>query len=159
MKKHYVYELINTLGTIEYVGRTTNPNWRMYQHTKAKPSTGTGVGMFYGRNDLHMHIVKDFTNITDANLYEGELKLSYGMEWVERERSRKAACKVGKKWGAINGKKLGKPILVYKKDGSFVGEYPSQNEFSKLYNLHQASVNRVVLGKQKTTGGFIIKSK
>ena len=74
---HSVYELINTLGSIEYVGVTNNPPYRFWQHTKRYPQ-------FLGRTDVVMHIVKKFDNRSEALMYEGELKLEYGMEWTEK---------------------------------------------------------------------------
>ena len=157
--KHYVYILLNEAGTVEYVGRTKNPKRRMSTH-KCKPSGNHG--QFHSRDDISMEIVKEFGTKREALDYEGQLKLDIGFEWTERTAGMKGGKIGGRitglKYGRINGKKSSKPVLVYDKNG-FVGEFPSQNEFAKLYNLHQAAVNRVVLGKQKTTGGFIIRNK
>ncbi len=87
MKTYHVYELVNSQGAVEYVGRTTRPVGRMYQHTKTKPIVSSGHGKFYGRTDLMMNIVKTFTNSKDASRHEGELKLSHGLQWTERENN------------------------------------------------------------------------
>jgi predicted GIY-YIG superfamily endonuclease len=78
MKTHYVYELYNLLGTIEYVGHTINAKSRLYSHTKAKP--GNGCGKFYGRTDISMNIVKGFDNRKDAFQYQCQLQEQYGLE-------------------------------------------------------------------------------
>jgi len=161
MEKRYVYELINLMGTVEYVGNSYRPTYRLYQHTKVKPVDGiTGMGKFYGRADLVMNLVKEFDTEREANLFEGELKLSYGMNWDERERSVKGGRTTGLRYGRINGiKHNSKPVMVYKTDGTYVGEYYSAIEASRVLDLHQASVNRVVNNQQKQTQGYIIKKK
>ena len=40
-KKHYVYELYNLLGIVEYVGETVNPKLRFDKHIKTKPINPT----------------------------------------------------------------------------------------------------------------------
>jgi predicted GIY-YIG superfamily endonuclease len=149
MKKYYVYELINLMGTIEYVGETYRPNFRMYCHTKVKPST-TGKnreGKFYGRQDLIMNIVAEFDNRTDALALEGELKVRYGMYWGERDRTIKII------------EKYSNPVLVYKKDGTFVNEYYSLRECARQLQLSKGLVSEVCNGLRKQTNGFVIKFK
>lgn len=75
--KYYVYELINLLGTIEYVGESKNPHQRFNSHTKVRP--GKAMGKFYGRQDLILNIVKEFTNRKDAYAYQCELQSQYGL--------------------------------------------------------------------------------
>jgi hypothetical protein len=55
--------------------------------------------------------------------------------------------------------KTSKPVLVYKIDGTFIGEYESRNECARKLDLHPAAINRVCNGKQKQTEGYIIKKK
>jgi len=96
MKKYYVYELVNQQGYVEDVGETYTPDIRMKQHTKLKP-TSSGIGKWYGRDDLIMNIVKEFDNRTDALKLEGQLKLVHGIEWTERIRSSKGGSIQGPK--------------------------------------------------------------
>ena len=161
MKKYYVYELVNNSGEVEYVGQTYRPKRRFWDHTKSK-ATISGTGKFYGRQDLMMYIVNEFDNVKDARLYEGQLKLSYGMEWIERE----TGIRLAKKYATAEAAKHmalanRKPILVYKKDGSFVGEYASSSEFSRVLGIKPGHVLRVVDGKglRKSVKGYIIKKK
>ena len=78
MKTYKVYELINSMGTVEYVGETTLSHTRLRQHTRCVN------GKFYGRQDLIMNIVAEFDNRVDARTLEGQLKLQYRLEWTER---------------------------------------------------------------------------
>lgn len=118
MKTWKVYELINSMGTVEWVGETYRPEYRMCQHIKWKSSNGK----FYGRQDLIMNIVAEFNNRKEARNLEGQLKLEYGLEWTERtslkhihsnkeHQSRNGKINgsiVGAIYGKINGKINGK---------------------------------------------------
>ena len=80
MKRYYVYELINSMGSIEYVGISINPEARFQQHTKFKPSkTSTARGKFLGRQDIFMNVVIGFESITDARNLEEELQINYNL--------------------------------------------------------------------------------
>ena len=105
-----VYELVNELGTIEYVGETSQPlNDRFRQHTIWYPHT-SGIGKFYQRMDLSIHPVQSFQDRKDARKLEEELKIQYGMHLGERSSIGKNwvgkfpkshYAKLGKKGGAI----------------------------------------------------------
>lgn len=71
---HHLYELINSLGIVEYVGISCDPKSRYYQHTKAKPKSANDCsrGKFYGRQDFFLHIVDTFTDRSEALKKEGE---------------------------------------------------------------------------------------
>lgn len=144
MKKYYVYELINLYGTIEDVGETYRPEFRMNQHTRIK---GHCHGKYYGRQDLIMNIVAEFDNRKDARKLETELKLSYGLQRTERDRDIK------------NLNNPPKITLVYKTDGTFVGEYESLNECVRKLELSLGNAYMVCSGKSKQTKGYIIKYK
>ena len=73
MKKYYVYELYNQMGTIEYVGESTNTKRRWYEHSCKN-------GKFYKRLDIKMHIVKEFDIRRDAWDYQCQLQAEYGSE-------------------------------------------------------------------------------
>lgn len=49
--------------------------------------------------------------------------------------------------------------VVYLKNGDYVGEYKSQIECAKQLNLIDTQISRVINGRLKTTGGYIIKKK
>lgn len=54
--------------------------------------------------------------------------------------------------------KTSKPVLVYKKDGTFVGEFSSQQECARQLNLYN-HITSVCNGKRKSVGGYVIKFK
>ena len=74
-RTYYVYELVNNNNEVEYVGMSYRPEYRFKQHTKHKPSVG--VGKFYGRDDLSLHIRKGFDKGT-ARIFECMLQLYRG---------------------------------------------------------------------------------
>ena len=153
MKTYHVYELVNSQGAVEYVGRTTKPNARMYDHTKRKPAPGQG--MFYGRTDISMAIVKTFTNSREAGRYEGELKLSYGFEWTESE--------VGKRAGKLNGKLpnyTGRKLdyekaqyirTQYAKKVDVFGNRITQDRLAKAFGISVSKINNLLNNKTYTT--------
>lgn len=83
MKTYYLYEMIDLYGTVEYVGYSCNPKFRMYQHTRMKNVDGNGHGRFYGRSDLSMVIVSEFPTRKEAAQAEIALKKEYGMPPTE----------------------------------------------------------------------------
>jgi|TARA_R110000751_G_scaffold231693_1_gene332947 predicted GIY-YIG superfamily endonuclease len=74
----YVYELRNSRGEVEYVGETRRPKRRPIEHLKYNKKSP-----FLGRTDLTFNIVATFNDRRQALKLEGELKLSYGLEWTE----------------------------------------------------------------------------
>ena len=86
-RTYYTYELINFLGTIEYVGQSYRPQYRFRQHTL------TRAGKFFGRQDLYLHIVAEYDTVKEALLAEGLLKAEHGFEWTERTHLQEAARK------------------------------------------------------------------
>jgi predicted GIY-YIG superfamily endonuclease len=72
MKKHYVYELVNLMGTVEYVGETNNPRLRYNSH-KCKS------GNFYKRADIILNVAKEFYNKNEAWDYQCLLQNEYGL--------------------------------------------------------------------------------
>lgn len=163
MKKHYVYELINLYGTIEDVGVSYRPEHRLYQHIKCKP-TLSGMGKYYGRQDLIMHIVDEFDNRKDAFKLEGQLKLLYNLSWTEKERDMNNGKrnKENGHWDRIKhlgNEKKSTPVIVYKKDGTFIGEYSSQRECARQLNINDKHISAVCKGNRKSTSGYIITYK
>ena len=77
--KKYVYELVNLMGTVEWVGETSRPTQRFANHIKHKPKHKNGIGKFYGRQDLVMNIVSEFNSKKEAYDYQCELQNQYGL--------------------------------------------------------------------------------
>jgi predicted GIY-YIG superfamily endonuclease/RNA-binding protein YhbY len=90
-KTWYVYELIDVMGTVTYVGCSYRPHYRFKQHTLCKK--GRGVGYFHGRLDLTLNIVQGYSTRKEALRAEGALKLEYGMAWTERDQLRANGAK------------------------------------------------------------------
>jgi predicted GIY-YIG superfamily endonuclease len=162
MKKHHVYELINLYGSVEYVGETINPQRRFREHTRTKPNDKNTNGQFYGRQDLVINVVSSFDNRKEAMIFEGKLKLEYGMPWHEKVRDILAGNKNVEnghldKIRKIRVDKYSDAILAYKLDGTFVGEYPSLSECGRQLNLF--NIGNVLKGKQKYDKGYTFKYK
>jgi predicted GIY-YIG superfamily endonuclease len=77
MKKWYVYELVNLMGTVEYVGETINPKNRLKVH-KCN-SKHYGAGAFNKRADIFMNIVREFDSKKEAFDYQCDLQTHYGL--------------------------------------------------------------------------------
>jgi len=150
-RTYYVYELLNSEGSIEYIGRTTLPKKRMWQHTKQRPIKGYGMGKFYGRTDLIMNILQTFDVSTHASHYETELKIKNGIPPTEKINSTNNALK------NFSVERI--PVYAYTRDGEYVGEFVSQDDCSKKLNLTKSAVSYVVSGKIKHTKGYIIIRK
>ena len=103
MKKRYVYELVNLMGTVEYVGETKQPNKRFCEHVK------WSRGKFYGRSDIFMNIVTEFDDRRDAYYYQCNLQKEYGLvtdrERVTRKHTNESKRKIGL---SSKGRMLGK---------------------------------------------------
>ena len=74
---YYLYELINSLGTIEYVGVSKKPVHRFQEH-KSKP--GIGRGKFYRRQDIFLNIIENFDNKFEALEKEYSLQKYWGLK-------------------------------------------------------------------------------
>jgi hypothetical protein len=88
--KKYVYELVNLMGTVEWVGETSRPKQRFANHIKHKPKKGNGIGKFYGRQDLIMNIVAEFPTKLEAYHYQCKLQNEYGLKSDIEKLYRKA---------------------------------------------------------------------
>ena len=98
MKEYFVYELINLLGTIEYVGETQHPKQRFNYHK-------SNAGNFTKRQDLIMNIVNVFNTEREAWDYQCKLQNEYGLK-TDREIMSEAMQKIGFKKGvqSLGGK-------------------------------------------------------
>lgn len=85
----YVYELINSMGTVEYVGQTVRSKIRFGDHTRTNP--GPGRGKFYRRQDISMHIVATYTTRVEALQAEHDLQVYWGLPTDRSKRSQKGS--------------------------------------------------------------------
>ena len=93
MKKYSVYELINLMGSVEYVGETTRPEARFAEHIKYKSDKCSGKGKFYGRSDITMNIAAEFDNRKDAWNFQCELQSDYGIKTDAQKNSERCIAK------------------------------------------------------------------
>ena len=92
---YYVYELVNLMGGVEHVGRTTRPKKRFYEHTGAKPD-GNGQGRFYRRQDISMHVVATCTTKAEALDAEETLQIFWDLP-TDREKTKQCKQPKGSK--------------------------------------------------------------
>jgi predicted GIY-YIG superfamily endonuclease len=71
--KYFVYEIVNTMGTIEYVGETYDIEQRFLNHISKS-------GKFYKRQDIIINIVAEFATRKEAYAYQCKLQNEYGWE-------------------------------------------------------------------------------
>lgn len=88
---YYVYELVNLLGTVEYVGQTEDPKGRFSRHTKNKLSMGRGK--FFGRQDISMHLVSFYPTRAEALQAEYDLQIFWGLPTDTSSRGSKLTDK------------------------------------------------------------------
>lgn len=74
---------------------------------------------------------------------------------LHRERSVKGRKIVGKKWGAINGKKCSIPILQFSKDGTLIKEWPSISDAYRRLGIAHSNIRACLKGRNKSAGGFV----
>ena len=58
-----------------------------------------------------------------------------------------------------NRKDLSKPIIQIDLEGNIINQYPSIKEAARYNNLFHSNISKVLLGKNKTCGGYIWKYK
>jgi len=130
--KWSVYTIVNTQNEIEYIGCTSNPKRRWYNHTYWYQ--GSGIGKFYGRTDVKMEVVKEFDNRREGWDYEAELKLQHGFELTEESATNMDKVSV-KVYCANTGKEL--------------GIYRSIMEASRKLNVGFRSISANIKGRSK----------
>lgn len=84
MKNYYVYELVNLMGTVEYVGNTSLPEHRFRQHTKWKPGNH---GKFFNRQDVFMNLVSSYATKKEAKVEEMRLQKYWGFQTEDEKVS------------------------------------------------------------------------
>ena len=153
MKKWYVYELINLMGTVEYVGESYRPDVRYNAHVKWLG------GKFYGRGDIFMNIVKEFDKKTDAYHYQCLLQNQYG---IESDRDKNA--KNGKKYGYLGGvpgrNSTKRAIICYTKcKTKIIGEYDALIDAANDLDISVGNIHNVLSGRYNQTNGYYFQYK
>ena len=137
--KFYVYELVNSLGTIEYVGETTNIESRLKNHLSKS-------GKFYARTDITINVVSEFDNRKDAFNYQCELQKQYGFETDFEKNLR----------GGPTGRDAHKKsILCFDFiTNKFIKQYDAITDAAQELNIHSAQICRVLKGERNKCHGY-----
>ncbi len=144
MKYYCVYELVNLMGTIEYVGQTCKPKDRLYQHLKYKAIDRSGHGKFYGRADILMNIVKSNLTKKESLILEEKLQNEYGLT-----TDRKKSTPLSKR----------NTISVYQySSNKLIGKFESQSEAARQLQLSTTRISLVLNGKQTHHKGYTFKA-
>ena len=103
--------------------------------------------------------------LIDMNLYYKRpaselIFVTRSMHWkLHREKMRNSgqigAKLVGKKYGAINGKKRSIPILQFSKDGTLIKEWSSAHEAERHLGIPQPNICNCLKGRKKSAGSYI----
>lgn len=128
---YYVYELINLLGGVEYVGQTVSPKIRFGEHTRTKP--GQGSGKFYNRQDISMHIVATYETETEARQVEYDLQIFWGLP---TDRS-----KCGPRGVRSHSAKLTESKVVEIR--KLLDQKISQKEIASKFNVSVMSISKI----------------
>lgn len=84
-----------------------------------------------------------------ANIQRANRKHSVKIVWQNRSLQERKAI----------AQKNSKPILQYKKDGTFIKEWASASEAERILKTSGTAINHCLRGKCRTSGGFIWKYK
>jgi predicted GIY-YIG superfamily endonuclease len=140
--KFYVYKLINTLGTVEYIGETTNIKSRLKNHLSKS-------GKFYTRTDITLHIVSEFDNRKDAFNYQCELQKQYGFE-TDFEKNIRG--------GAAGRDSTKQSILCFNFiTNKFIKQYDAITDAAQELNIKSAQICRVLKGERNKCHGYTFK--
>jgi predicted GIY-YIG superfamily endonuclease len=82
-----VYAIVNTIGTIEYIGETQFPQQRFKGHLNNKK------GNFYKRQDIFMKIIEFLPTKKEAFYRQCELQKEFGFESDLEKMTKHPACK------------------------------------------------------------------
>jgi len=144
MEIWYVYELINLMGTIEYVGESKNPQSRIKNHLSKN-------GKFHKRSDIIMNIICQFDNRKDAFNYQCELQKQYGFETDFEKNLR----------GGPTGRNAHKKsILCFDfTTNKLLKQYDAITDAAMELNIHSAQICRVLKGERNKCHGYRFEYK
>jgi predicted GIY-YIG superfamily endonuclease/DNA-binding XRE family transcriptional regulator len=131
---YYVYELVNQMGTVEYVGKTVNPKKRFRQHLSLPKGNH---GRFHNRQDIQMNIVGCYENLYESLQVENDLQVYWGLETDRSKRSVK---------GIKNGcSKLTEEQV--KEIKNLLTKKISQDKIAKEFNVSRSAIALIDRGK------------
>jgi len=136
---YYLYELINLMGTVEYVGQSKRPKVRLRQHTKIDPIGDRNFhGRFYKRQDIFMNIVASYETKEEVLKEEWKLQEYWGLK-KDSDHSR----------GSNNWcSKLSDNDVI--KIKSLLRGGKTCIEISKIFNVHQKIISNIKIGRNWT---------
>jgi predicted GIY-YIG superfamily endonuclease len=128
----YVYEIINFMGSVEYVGQTKNLKLRFWQHKSKK-------GRFKNRQDIIINPIMVFDNFYDAYKKECEMQIFWDIETIDLNHRKKCGVKSGeisKKQNRLNKIKTPESIA---KGGRIGGKISGgiAKKTGQIYELHK----------------------
>lgn len=133
---YYVYELVNLMGTVEYVGETKNVKERFRLHTKVNPEKNR-QGKFYKRQDINMHVVATYETKAQSRQAEYELQIFWNLPTDRSKRSNK---------GSKNGRSKLTENQV-KKIKSLLAQKISCAEIARRFKVHRTCIGFIKQGK------------
>jgi predicted GIY-YIG superfamily endonuclease len=137
--KHFVYELVNLLGTIEYVGETYDIEQRYLNHISKS-------GKFFGRHDINIYKVAEFNTKSEAFNYQCVLQKHYGFE-TDFEKNLRG--------GPAGRDAHKKSILCFDFiSNKFIKQYDAITDAAQELNMHSAQICRVLKGERNKCHGY-----
>jgi len=137
----HVYEIVNSLGTVEYVGQTNNPKRRWKEHVKDKPLM-TGRGKFYGRQDVLMNIVAEVETLKEARELEEQLQLEYGLITDRSKTLKAAAIGIKSRWDSLSSEE--RSILNSNSAKTRWSKFDSEKRAEIIRKGHQTRKNKLI---------------
>jgi predicted GIY-YIG superfamily endonuclease len=136
----YVYVLTNPKGEVEYVGESTRPKTRLYEHTRRTPKVRGSHGKFYGRTDLTLEIVSEHATRKESFDAQCVLQAKYGLPTDDILISQNSPA---------NGAKS--RVLTYQQAEEIRHKYNTtkikQAQLAREYNVSSPTIYRILINK------------
>ena len=164
--KYLDYSISNT-GRVMYPEREVLTRWGNYRKIKEKEAEYSYTKGGYKRcaaGLVHRAVAEAFiekpkdwedSTLWTVNHIDGNKENNHAdnLEWVTHSINCQKYFNSNK---AIEDGK-NHPVEVWKENGEFVGVFPSKAQAAKALGIFKQAINRTLRGKQKTTGGYLIK--
>ena len=137
------------IALIENYHQAISDQKRMWDTHHRRECDANGKTLFTKKQLIEMNL---YYNRPAAEL----IFVTRSMHWkLHREMRSNGGKIVGKKCGAINGKKSSIPILQFAKSGELVKEWPSAQEAYRQLGIHPSRICQCCKGRYKSAEGFI----